>query len=532
MQAVLAKSGPSLVSAIGRDPPSVHQRNGFGQLPLDLCVDWPEGVRLLLLNSDADVDGLDAAVESVVIYAIDRGRVDTIKVLAEADCVFYPKKPRSCIFKGCSILGHAIKNETKGSFDISNDRAAAVVDVIISLLAKRRRVLTALARTSLDAESLEKLGLSHEYVLDHKVSLAVSMLSEKIQVPNSLKDSPSDSTVYHLGHLNRRQAQCLWDAGFRDVDEFDEYGHSPLMGMVFDCSTDLELVEWFVSKGAELHREQAYAFIIDDQERPRPTHTGRMMYQMDAIKTETSHVTAAHCLAHSLGWLGQGHEALRLPVLDDKARKVITMMLGDPLSDCCVCACSVGGCHPYTMLMKSSLRYRRRPDFFCARNLALQNTEAVADLLDVDQPSLIWLRREMLRFNTFEKLRLRHTCCSTSYMDLRWRRVRRVLVELGDEEDRHEIREEQAETVQKLEELSIHFEEKYDEMAIPFVGFLRGYWKSHMKRVTRRCDPINAAKLESIGVTVHATDYASTDASEDEDRMEELDSDDSGASDA
>lgn len=324
-------------------------------------------------------------------------------------------------------------------------------------------------------------------------------------------------------NLNRRQAQCLWDAGFRDVDEFDEYGHSPLMRMQ-DYRSGSELVEWFVSKGADLHRQQAYAFTIDDQERPRRKHHKPCI---NAIKTEeTSHVTAAHYLADSLVWLGQGHEALRLPVLNEKARKVITMILGYPLPDCCVCACSVAGCHPYTMFMKSSLRYRRNLNIFCARNLALQNTEAVADLLDVDQPSLIWLRREMLRFNTFEKLRLRHTCCFITDRNLGWQSV---LVELGDEEDRHEIREEQAETVQKLEELLIHFERKYDEMAIPFIDFLKGYWKDHMKEVRSQRDPINAAKLESIGVTVHATDYASTDASDDEDRMEELDSDDSGA---
>lgn len=528
MQAVLAKSQPALLSAIGRDPASVHQRNGIGQLPLHLCVDWPEGVRLLLLNSDADVDGLDATGYSAITYAMDRGRVDTIKILAEADCSFYQRETRSGIPEGYPILGRAFLNETPHRSEKSDDSAAAVVDTIISLLAKRRRVLTALARTSLDAKSLEKLELSNENILDHKISLAVSMLSEKIQVPNSLKAPPSYCTVYHLENLNRRQAQCLWDAGFRDVDEFDEYGHSPLMRMVIDRNKDLELVEWFVSRGAELHRKQAYAFTIDDQEYPRPTHTARMMYQMDATKRETSHVTAAHYLAHSLGWLDQGHEAPRLSVLNEKTRKITTMILGDPLSDCCVCACSVGGCHPYTMLVKLFLGYRRRPDIFWARNLALQNTEAVADLLDVDQPSLKWLRREILQFNTFEKLRLRHTCCSTSYMYLPWERLQ-VLVELGDEEDRHEIREEQAETVQKLEELLIHFERKYDEMAIPFIDFLKGYWKDHMKRVRSQRDPINAAKLESIGVTVHATDYASTDASDDEDRMEELDSDDSGA---
>lgn len=414
-------------------------------------------------------------------------------------------------------------------------------------------MLADLARISLDTESLKKLNLSDESLLDHKASLAASMLSEKFKVPNSLKRPLSDCTVYHLSALNRRQAQSLWDAGFRDVDEFDEFGHSPLIVMMRTTAgynLNSELVEWLVSKGANLDRRQAYAFAFDHQE-----HLLRSVPEEErAIKTEwTSYVTAAHYLALFFGrsfrraeYWARAPDCFLLNGMSDeissemssKVWRVFRKVLCDSPADCCACACSIGGCHPYTTMVKTiisgNLHYLPPLSFSSARKLALRYTEAVADLLDINQPRSIGFRQEMLRFNTFAKLRPRHTCCSTGVaMECSgnyWRH-QNVIVELDDEEERREIREEQAETVQKLEELLLHFEKKYDEMAIPFVDFLRGYWKDHMKEFARTRysnKSINVKELESLGVTVHATDYASTDASEDEERMEEVDTDDSG----
>lgn len=42
-------------------------------------------------------------------------------------------------------------------------------------------------------------------------------------------------------------------------------------------------------------------------------------------------------------------------------------------------------------------------------------THSIAQMLDVKQPSLACLRHEMVGFNTFEALKLRHTCCDMDF---------------------------------------------------------------------------------------------------------------------
>lgn len=126
----------------------------------------------------------------------------------------------------------------------------------------------------------------------------------------------------------------------------------------------------------------------------------------------------------------------------------------------------------------------------------------------------------MLRFNTFEKLRLRHTCCTLDYVEDK----KEVIVELDDEDDRSEIREEQVEQVEKLEALLVEFEKKYNECAVPFSEFLGGYWKDRMKEISREKVPIDQTELESIGVTLWETSNTSSQSSEDEEwGFEEVD---------
>ncbi|MCJ1251860.1 hypothetical protein MMC30_009098 [Trapelia coarctata] len=51
-----------------------------------------------------------------------------------------------------------------------------------------------------------------------------------------------------------------------------------------------------------------------------------------------------------------------------------------------------------------------------------------------------------------------------------------IIAELGDEDDRQEIRLEQEEQVARMEDLILEFETKYQEMGIPLIDFFEGYW--------------------------------------------------------
>lgn len=83
--------------------------------------------------------------------------------------------------------------------------------------------------------------------------------------------------------------------------------------------------------------------------------------------------------------------------------------------------------------------------------------------------------RESIRFMTFTRMKLRHTCCYAPHGD--------SLLQDMDKEEVNEIRDEERELLAQLEELVAEFEEKYDGLGQPLVTFLEGYWMTRMEEV-------------------------------------------------
>lgn len=325
----------------------------------------------LLLDAGAAVDAIDDFGLGAVFYAAKRVLLEPVKILGEADCALHAFPGRygmaSLYSASESLLEHTMSIESWSAHDdyryeASKDEAEAVVDAVIRLVAQRRRVLGALVRTSLDPQHVSRLQLSPDTVLDHKASIAVSMLHEKIGIPESLKGlSPYRSTVYHIPCLNLRHAHALWNAGFRDIDELDSLGRSSLMSRfasftVYDSYFEkLEVVEWLVQKGADLYRRQSHAF-----QRRMSADRGycvENIYETD----RASSATALHYLA--AGWGRAFHYKVmtkerkqrllhQIRALTEKAKRIVRTILTDPLPDCCNCACSIEGCSAYTMMVK------------------------------------------------------------------------------------------------------------------------------------------------------------------------------------
>ena len=112
----------------------------------------------------------------------------------------------------------------------------------------------------------------------------------------------------------------------------------------------------------------------------------------------------------------------------------------------------------------------------------------------------------MFRFHTFQKLKLRHTCCTMGWA---LQTTDMVFEELGDEEDRQEIRLEQKEQVARLEALVEEFDSKYQAMGIPIIDFFEGYWQQRMNEVINEKSQIDKEKLNEIGVVLQEEGYES-----------------------
>ena len=472
----------------------------------------------LLIDAGADVDAIDDFGLPPIFYATRFILLKPFSLLGEAQCVLHRKSSEryhmASVPEFVSLLEDtmgvvAFREHKEYRYDASIDDAEAIVDATIRIVVERRRVLESLVRTSLDAQAARRLQLSPEILLDRNASLAIEMLREKIDVPNSLdRLSPSHSTVYHIRDLNLRQANVLWDAGFRDVNERDSLGHSALMNgkTINFCLTfneELELAAWLVEKGGDLYCRQRHAFqkrIRNDREHP---DNG---YGEFYITDRASSTAALHCLASHWGVIFSPEDMIEEDIkefpgrmISEKSRQIWNTVLTDALPDCCRCACSTEGCKAYTMLVKSLndgfLPGPRKGIHFM--------TLVLAPTLHVDQLSLAWLRHEMIRFNTFETLKLRHTCCERgSYMEY----DPQVIYEPYDKEECDEIAEEQAELVEELETLLVEFENKYEELSLPFSEFFDGYWSDRMKEVLSEEIPIDHKALRDMGVVLKKID--------------------------
>lgn len=532
--------------AIKRAPHLIDQPNLFGQTPLHLSVTWPKGMEVLL-NENADVDAVDRTLRTPVIYAANYKLLEPLRLLGRANCgsrVFHRYYPRN-------LLDEVMMHRSKTGFQESRENQDSVqnweaINYTISLLSERRKSLESLVVASLPQSSIRKLNMPSDKVLDHNATLAIEMLQEaNIHVPNSLITAELSKTVYHSAYLNQRHARSLWQAGFRDVNQIDDSGLSPLMiTRMVDWSanfeTYLELAAWLVSNGASLHCLQGHTF-----------RTGARDHDRVCVETNAdSSIMAVHYIGIQLGFmfynhlnhswhgrdLGEGDTEL-LPNCTASQRlknkkqgqsldiqlfshtpasqTLMRNILGDSLGDSCLCPCSSKGCLALTMIFKGLSNRFSNSSIWSTWNSTpkvrgwsipsrhrsarldgmLQLTFGMAELLQIGKPEMGRIRSELFRFHLFEILDLRHTCCTTGSFNRA-----HVIVELGDEEDRREIREEQKEQVDRLESLLVELEDKFQELGVPFVDFMEGYWHDRMKEVVAEQVPVNKDELRRIGV--------------------------------
>ena len=527
-QAVLTHSECLVKQAIKHAPHLISKPNAIGQTPLHLSMDWPEGIQILL-NAGADVDAADKWRLTPISYAAQHHQHEALRLLEQAGCKlhYHPLGYQDLVE---TLRADTIAHDGRLSHVQASVQAReATIDYIISLLRVRRQSLGNLVNTTLDPSLTKRLDMSPDKLLDHKASLAVAMLKENgIPVPRSLLSvEPKGKTVYHFEGRNINQARSLWQAGFRDVNELDDSGRSPLMGQggfgytTGELQATLELLAWFLSKGADLHGLQRYAFRTAAENKNEPWRS-LPSYLTDA----RSSIRALHYIGQRLGHIMLffftpcKHSYQPSLSLGSSAKKLLRDIVSDTMRDACCCACSSGGCAAINFMLKRHLedvRWRRN-SFKSSVYQVLRYTRCVAELSQIEESKITWLRSEMIRIITFERLGLKHTCCSaknsSSYTGI-------VIAELGDEEDKEEIRKEQEEQVEKLESLIDEFEDKNQALGVPFVEFLSGYWHKRMKEVLREEVLVDRDQLRQIGVVMDEDSCTSSDASYSDSESEE-----------
>ena len=384
--------------------------------------------------------------------------------------------------------------------DVFEEALRASSDEIISCLGNalvlRRTRLYNLATRKLDRKDLEDLNVTGDRILDEKAFEVCEVLkSRNIPIPSALRTPSHRTTVFHYENLSPTLGESLHGHGFIDVDSFDGSGLTPLMRMGSPYRTNIEpalqRVTWLISKGADPRR--------------KPDKCEPMYWNPSS--------TAAHYICSWVGVaIGGGWRSpyvkrttffAILNGLDDDCQSLSGKLWSSKSYDGCLCACSSHGCTPVTMMLKgiragllSYVLTEHIPTLIEGRSWII---DCVETLLGHGHEAWQWLSREIIQYETFEKLELTHTCCEVGFFsEMRLR---------NDDVDGEEVRDEERLLIRKLDALVAEFQEKYTELGVTVSEFLKGYWKNRMEEVEREEESVDEeeiARIKDVGVVIHS----------------------------
>jgi len=509
----------------------VNQVNRLGQTPLHLAVKWPCGVRLLL-KKGASKESSDLWGRKPLYYAIELGCTETVCLLMEACCSLELVAEGSLDpIEFATEMYFRHQAEPSGLLPLE-DREA-ILDTIISLEAGRRVDLQdRLAETYTTRKASAHLVQS-DRILDDHARDAEQVLLNYGRYPLYVSTvGPRRRTVYHTPYLTVEVAEKLWQAGFRDVDVTDTYGRTPLMLSNYDVDlvTRIEVSTWLVQKGAKLHRHingsldhdpDTVERLVESSSTNIPLHhvaanIGAAVYIRDYILEAyaTQHISFRSRFIDCdrvLAFFQTLYPSITLKLKDhlecisECSKEILATLFSDRAHDRCICACSSQGCSAATMMLKgfpsqtwsnlTTFAGRMRGNFPQGELMiewSLLSTGFLIDLVGSHHASWSWLGREIIQFQTFQVLELRHTCCKLQTME--------DFKEL-DADEVTEIREEDFEGIQLLERLLQEFEEKRGDQDI--ITFFQGYWAATMNEVLQSQGSVDKEKLREIGIVLH-----------------------------
>ncbi|KAI0167497.1 hypothetical protein BJ166DRAFT_235465 [Pestalotiopsis sp. NC0098] len=344
--------------------------------------------------------------------------------------------------------------------------------LLLSKLKAKRNQTKYMALTHLGNKEIQRCKLDQDDVLDyHGIDVVDCLNNVGINVPATLKNSFLKSarrrSIHHTFSSRAEHdqpdyvAQLIFDLGFRNIDEPDEKGQTPLM-LICKWHTRPELRLWFVEHGADL----------------------TLRYPCSGSRI-TSHAHVNPTVAQ------QVFELLRRPSAPERLKfqraTLITRVVPVTITDDCECYCTQDGCCPASILFWDLWKQHQ--------GWKIPHTEVgskIAQFLESSSLNLTSHRHvclTALRILTFEALEISHTCgCGR----------------LSDEpalnnDEFGQAWDEEAHLIGRLEELQAEFEAAFDALGKDFSTFLTTEWAPRVENALRRLDEDQLSEAERTG---------------------------------
>lgn len=464
----------------------------MGHTPMHLAANWPAGVSILL-NAGANnlVNEPDNVGLFPVAYASHSHSLASVQLLVGADCAFYHEDHPIGDYN-FDVLCDAI---TRSSEEFAK--------FILQALADRRRRLAGIASQELPCAVKKRNDILPDKVIDAGAARVYKLLKQNhVRLLPSLVVPSEWQTVYHLLHSLAffesdllsvtYWADLFYNAGFHDFTGYDESGRNLLMetylkkaDLLYGCLLKyLDLYLWYLRKGLRLGHKNFRKTVEGDW----IPHTPGAFFVGSFI------VTILSIPNIELG-----------STMKIKLHSLLTKVVDERTSDDCKCACSIHGCHTLTSMLKERRRIQRdlsRTGLH--RELKLdqflyQFPILLANLLNITNDGWSFFPAEILRFVTFERLEMTHTCCV--YHD---EMERNDYFRVFDDNARVEIQEEESADLNQLETLMLEFRHAFTDLGAPLPEFLQGYWTTRMDEVMSGNEAISeeeASRIWELGVT-------------------------------
>ena len=452
--------------------------------PLCFAVGWSEGAKILLDNA-ADPS---AAVHCAIIYE----DVATLRILLDRGSRLNAQLPRSFQDQGfwtCNEFAYSIFSFALWRQRVQNTTPSIIIALIVQALAASRQELMDLAKQCNSVPELKQYGWidpSNKLLVSDTVAMALanSLFEKGVHLPPALWPSNRES-VYHDGWMTAMAANDLFLAGFKEVDLMGDLQRTPLLINAHFTKSDIVersmCMKWFLSHGP-----------------------------VRVIFPHLNNCSLAHLLAANIGkeWHPEAPRGFRFeakynPDLIVKARACLPAVLDRVFSlatpsqaDNCECFCSSAGCLPVHSLLKHMAIRSRDPEW--PRNFwsTWKDEQKVLDLwsqCSTTNSGKHTERYEICRLQIFNRLSMRHTCCTIIVGGLlnSWNnRYFSPTIQIVDDSERAQFQEEDAYSEEQLH----NFMELYCELNTKYQHQPEAFWETWWTVLEEYVPPVNWAR--------------------------------------